>query len=187
VMTMVAVGAVTSTPTRSSPAKRGKWILEAILGDPPPPPPPDVEQIQEENNPKAPQSFRQKLEQHRSNATCAACHERMDPLGFALENIDAIGRWRERDAAGPIDATGTLKDGTMLQGAAGLKDDVMRNKDEFARCLTGHLLTYALGRKLEWYDEPTIERIVEALAKSDYRFSALVIEIAKSHPFRHSR
>ncbi|HBJ82429.1 MAG TPA: hypothetical protein DDZ88_00835 [Verrucomicrobiales bacterium] len=187
VMTMAAVGAVTSTPTRSSPVKRGKWMLEAILGDPPPPPPANVEPLKEENDPNATLTLREKLEQNRANANCAACHQRMDPIGFAMENIDAIGRWRDHDGAVPVDATGTLKDGTTIQGTIGLKAEVLRCKDEFARCLTEHLLTYALGRKLEWYDEPATGRIVRALQTNDYRFSTLIVEIVKSHPFRNTR
>jgi hypothetical protein len=183
VLTMAAVGSVTSLPTRSSPVKRGKWLLETILGDPPPPPPPNVEPLREEPGPNVPKTLREKFEQHRDNANCAACHQRMDPIGFAMENIDAIGRWRDKDTNGPIDATGTLKDGTKIDGTIGLKTEVLRQKDEFARCLTEHLMTYALGRKLEWHDEPAVGRIVEAMKKSEYRFSTLAVEIAKSRPF----
>ena len=186
VLTMAAVGSVTSLPTRSSPVKRGKWILETILGDPPPPPPPNVEPLREEPGPNVPKTLREKFEQHRSNANCAACHQRMDPIGFAMENIDAIGRWRDSDAAGPVDATGTLKDGAKIDGTIGLKAEVLRQKDEFARCLTEHLLTYALGRKLDWHDEPAVGYIVEQLKKNGYRFSTLAVEVAKSRPFRNT-
>lgn len=186
VMTMAAVGAVTSMPTRSSPVKRGKWMLETILGDPAPPPPPNVEPLREEAGADVPKTLREKFEQHRANANCAACHQRMDPIGFAMENIDAIGRWRDSDATGPIDATGTLKDGTKIDGTIGLKTEILRQKDEFARCLAEHLLTYALGRKLDWHDEPATGRIVEELRKNSYRFSTLAVEIAKSRPFRNT-
>jgi hypothetical protein len=187
VMTMGAVAAVTSTPTRSSPVKRGKWVMEAILGDPPPPPPPDAEPLKEENGPATPLTLREKLEHHRANPSCASCHERMDPLGFALENFDAIGRWRERDGNHTVDATGTFKDGTVIAGSAGLKSAMLQRSDEFTRCLTEHLLTYALGRKLEWHDEPTTAQIVESLRKDDYRFSTLIVEIVRSRPFRKTR
>lgn len=187
VLTMAAVAVVTATPTRSSPVKRGKWVLETILGDPPAPPPPNVEELKEDTADQGKITFRQKLEKHRANATCAACHQAMDPLGFSLENLDAIGRWRERDGIQPVDATGLLKDGTTLQGAAGLKAHVLHCKDDFARCFTEHLLTYALGRKREWYDQTAVEQIVKALRHNDYRFSTLVVEIAKSRPFRYTR
>jgi hypothetical protein len=187
VLTMAAVATVTSTPTRSSPVKRGKWVLEAILGDPPPPPPPMAEQLVEAQPGEAQVTLRQRLEQHRSLTSCAACHQHMDPLGFALENLDAVGRWRERDGDQPVDATGTLKDGGKIEGPAGLRDEILgRRKDDFTRCFTEHLLTYALGRKLEWYDRPTVERIVKAAEQDGYRFSTLAVEIAKSHPFRNT-
>jgi hypothetical protein len=188
VLTLAAVSVVTSTPTRSSPVKRGKWVLETILGDPPPPPPPNVEELNEDPNATAPQSFREKLERHRNNPNCAACHAAMDPLGFAMENLDAIGRWRERDGEAFVDAVGELKDGTRLDGVAGLKREILDHRsDEFARCLTEHLLTYALGRKREWYDQAAVEKIVAALKQNDYRFSTLAVEIAKSRPFRFTR
>jgi hypothetical protein len=188
VLTLAATGVVTSTPTRSSPVKRGKWVLETILGDPPPPPPPNVEELKEDPNQTAPVSFREKLERHRTNPNCAGCHSAMDPLGFALENFDAVGRWRDRDGEAVVDAEGTLKDGTTIVGVAGLKREILeRRTDEFARCLTEHLLTYALGRKREWYDQAAVEQIVAALKKNDYRFSTLAVEIAKSRAFRYTR
>jgi hypothetical protein len=188
VLSLGAVAVMTSTPTRSSPVQRGKWVLETILGDPPPPPPPNVEQIMEEMGDKGSMTFRQKLERHRSSANCAACHQAMDPLGFTLENLDAIGRWRDRDAGEPVDAVGTLQDGTKIVGAEGLSAEILHNRtDDFARCLTEHLLTYALGRKREWYDQAAVERIVDALKKNDYRFSTLAVEIALSRPFRYTR
>jgi hypothetical protein len=189
VLTMASVATVTSTPTRASPVKRGKWILEKILGDPPPPPPPNVEQINDDK-PGEPVTvtFREKLERHRTNPNCAACHQAMDPLGFTLENLDAVGRWRDREGEGPVDASGTLKDGTKIVGADGLTGEILsRRSGDFARCLSEHLLTYALGRKREWYDQAAIEQIVQALQKDDYRFSTLAVEIAKSRPFRYTR
>jgi hypothetical protein len=188
VLTMAAVATATATPTRSSPVKRGKWVLEAILGDPPPPPPPDVEEIKEGDATLRPLTFRQKLERHRTSAACAACHQLMDPIGFSLENLDAIGRWREREGTDPVDATGTLRDGTRLQGPEGLRDEILgRRKDDFARCLAEHLLTYALGRKLEWHDQATVDALVQSLKQNDYRFSTLAVEIAKSRPFRYAK
>jgi cytochrome c553 len=188
VLTMAAVATATATPTRSSPVKRGKWVLETILGDPPPPPPPDVEELKEGDAKLGPLTFRQKLERHRTSATCAACHQHMDPIGFSLENLDAIGRWREREGAEAVDATGTLKDGTRLQGPEGLRDEILsRRKDDFARCLAEHLLIYALGRNLEWYDQATVDSLVQCLKQNDYRFSTLVVAIAQSRPFRYMR
>ena len=180
-----AVAVVTSTPTRSSPVKRGKWVLETILGDRPPPPPPNVEELKEGTDDGTHLSFREKLTRHRDNPNCAACHQAMDPLGFTMENLDAIGRWRKRDELGPVDAVGTLRDGTTLVGIDGLKNEIlMHRRDEFARCLTEHLLTYALGRRREWYDQAAVAEIVAKLKANDYRFSTLAVEIAKSRPFR---
>jgi len=188
ILSLGAVAVMTSTPTRSSPVKRGKWVLETVLGDPPPPPPPNVEVIEEKMTSGDPSTFREKLERHRTAAACAACHASMDPLGFALENLDAIGRWRHKEGDLPIDAAGTLKDGATITGPEGLKDEIVENRpDEFARALTEHLMTYALGRKREWYDQAAVEQIVEALRNDDYRFSRLAIEIAKSRPFRFTR
>lgn len=187
VITMAAVATMTSTPTRSSPVKRGKWVLEAILGDPPPPPPPNVEPLKEKQDGDTPVTFREKLEQHRASANCAACHQAMDPLGLALENLDAIGRWRETDDAGRIDASGTLKDGATITGAAGLTAEILAHRrDEFARCLAEHMLVYALGRKREWYDQAAVARIVDNLRADDYRFSTLMVEVATSRPFRYT-
>jgi hypothetical protein len=178
---------VTSNPTRTSPVKRGRWVLEQILGTPPPPPPPDVPELAEGDKALLTGSLRQRMEQHRRNPACANCHARMDPIGFAFEQYDAIGRFRSKDGTFPIDPSGTLPDGRSFQGPAELKTILADKKDLFARCLTEKMLTYALGRGLEHYDKQTIDNIQKNLAAKDYRFSALVTEIATSFPFRMRR
>lgn len=187
VLTQASILTITSHPTRTSPVKRGKWILENLLGEPPPPPPPDVPELKEDEKAVQSGSLRQRMEQHRANPTCAACHQRMDPLGFGLENFDAVGAWRARDGNVPVDATGILPGGQSFQGPRELKAILKSRKDAFARCLTEKLLTYALGRGLEYYDRKAVDRIAGAVAKSDYRFSALVLEIVKSDPFQKRR
>jgi hypothetical protein len=178
---------VTSNPTRTSPVKRGRWVLEQILGTPPPPPPPDVPELVDNEKAVLSGSLRQRMEQHRKNPACANCHARMDPIGFAFENYDAIGRYRALDGKFPIDASGTLPDGRSFKGPAELKAILKDKKDLFVRCLTEKMLVYALGRGLEHYDKPTVDGITAAVVKNDYRFSALVTEIVKSFPFRMRR
>ncbi len=183
VLTMASLLALNSNATRTSPVKRGKFILEEILNAPPPPPPPDVPPLEEGQQLTG--TLRQIMEQHRVNPTCASCHAKMDPLGFAFENFDAIGAWREKDAGGfPIDASGVLPDGKTFSGAAGLKAVLEEKKDLFLRSLTHKMLTYALGRGVEYYDRPTIEHITTALTKNDHRFSTLILEIVQSDPFQ---
>ncbi|HEY3132049.1 MAG TPA: DUF1592 domain-containing protein [Acidobacteriota bacterium] len=186
VFTQASVLTVSSYATRTSPVLRGKWILDNILNDPPPPPLPDVPNLDEAKIGTS-ASLRQQLEQHRKNSTCAACHGRMDPLGFGLENFDAIGAWRTQDGTFPIDASGTLPDGRSFQGPQELKAIVKAQRDAFAECLTGKLLTYALGRGLERYDKPTVKKIARGAAANNYRFSSLVLEIVKSLPFQMRR
>jgi hypothetical protein len=178
---------ITSNPTRTSPVKRGKWILEELLGTPPLPPPPDVEDLSEDAEDVASASLRDRLEKHRSNEICASCHRIMDPLGFALENYDAIGAWRERDGKFPINASGTLPDGTFFDGPLGLKDAMLERKRDFVRCLAEKMLTYALGRGVEYYDRSALESIVAAVEKDDYRMSRLVLEVIRSIPFQMKR
>jgi hypothetical protein len=173
---------VTSNPTRTSPVKRGKWVLDQLLGTPPPPPPPDVPDL--DNTKELTGTLRQRMEQHRENPNCANCHARMDPIGFAFENYDAIGQYRTQDGGQNIDASGTLPGGQSFTGAAGLKEVLKKKKDLFSRCLTEKMLTFALGRGVEVYDNGSINRILEAMARDDYRFSTLVTEIAKSDAFR---
>jgi len=175
---------VTSYPNRTSVVQRGKWILENLLGTPPPPPPPDIPELKAAGNGKA-LSMREQMQAHRANAICAACHSRMDPIGFALENYDAVGRWRAQDAGGPIDASGTLPDGTRFEGPAGLSQLLLtKYRDDFVRTATEKLLTYALGRGVEYDDAPTIRWIDREAARDNYRISSLILAIVKSTPFQ---
>jgi hypothetical protein len=185
VLTQASVLAVTSNPTRTSPVKRGKFILESILGTPPPPPPPDVEELKE--GPELKGTLRQRMEQHRSNPSCASCHQRMDALGFGFENFDPIGAWRTRDGGQPIDPSGVLPDGKSFQGPADLRKVLLEKREQFARCLTEKLLTYAIGRGVERADRCFVEKIAANVARKDYRFSALVLEIVTSDPFQKRR
>ena len=182
-ITQASVLTVTSNPTRTSPVKRGKWVLEQILGTPPPPPPPNVPLLADDRRTVLSGTLRQRMEQHRANPSCANCHSRLDPPGFGLENFDAIGAWRDKDGSFPIDASGKMPGGESFRGPGELKAILKTRKTEFARCLTEKLLTYALGRGLEDYDTCTVDRIVDAVAAGDYKFTGLVQEIVKSEPF----
>jgi hypothetical protein len=178
---------VTSYPNRTSVVQRGKWILENLLGTPPPPPPPDVPELKAAANGKV-MSLREQMQVHRANATCAACHARMDPIGFALENYDGTGQWRSEDAGAPIDASGRLPDGTAFEGPAGLRELLLtKYRDDFLRTATEKLFTFALGRGVEYYDHPAIRSIVREAARDDYRFSSFVVAIVKSAPFQMRR
>jgi mono/diheme cytochrome c family protein len=178
---------VTSYPNRTSVVQRGKWILENLLGTPPPPPPPDVPELKAAPNGKT-LSMREQMQVHRANAVCAACHGRMDPIGFALENYDGVGKWRDEDAAGRIDASGKLPDGTEFQGPAGLTQLLLtKYRDDFVRTATEKMLTYALGRGVEYYDYPTVRSIDREAARDNYRISALILAIVKSTPFQMRR
>jgi hypothetical protein len=175
---------VTSYPNRTSVVQRGKWILENLLGTPPPPPPPDVPELKAAPHGKV-LSMREQMQVHRANAICAACHSRMDPIGFALENYDAVGRWRSEDAGAPIDASGQLPDGTRFQGPAGLDQLLLtKYRDDFLRTATEKLLTYALGRGVEYYDYPTIRSINREAARNNYQISSWILAIVKSTPFQ---
>jgi len=174
---------VTSNPTRTSPVKRGKWILENLFAAPPPPPPPGVPELAEAGA-KLEGTLRERMEQHRSNPACAACHQLMDPLGFGLENYDAVGGWRTADGKAAVDAGGELPDGRKFNGPGELRGVLLGRKDEFRRCLAEKLLTYALGRGLEWYDACAVERIAANCAAGGDRFSVLVREIVVSPAFR---
>ncbi len=174
---------VSSYPTRTSPVLRGLWVLENLLGDRPPDPPEDVPELDEQAVGKA-TSLRQELERHRADPSCAVCHDRMDPIGFGLENYNAIGGWRTADGNFPIDASGELPGGTRFDGPAGLKAVLYAQQDQFARNLTEKVLTYALGRGLESYDEPVIDGIRRDIARNGYRFSSLVLGIVESIPFQ---
>ncbi|MFO0868469.1 MAG: DUF1592 domain-containing protein [Pirellulales bacterium] len=186
-VTQASILAVTSNPTRTSPVKRGRWILEQLLGEPPPIPPPNVPELPNDEKAVAGASLRERLEIHRRNPTCANCHEKMDPLGFALENYDAIGGFRTRDGSFDIDPAGRLPDGTTFQGPEDLKTILRERKGLFSRCLIEKMLTYALGRGVEYYDRPTVEKIAAELEAGDYRFSRVVLGIVSSEPFRLRR
>jgi hypothetical protein len=186
VVTQASILTVSSLATRTSPVLRGKWILDKILNAPPPPPLPDVPNLDETRIGTA-ASLREQLEMHRQNATCASCHARMDPLGFGLENFDAIGAWREQDGRFPIDASGLLPDGRSFKGPEELKAILKSDRDAFAESLTEKLLTYALGRGLESYDKPAVKKIVTRLSAEDYRFSSLIRGIVESLPFQMRR
>lgn len=182
VLTQASVLTVSSYPTRTSPVIRGKWILENFLNDPPPPPPPGVPNLNEAAI-GTKESLRQQLEQHRANPACSSCHARMDPLGFGLENYDAVGHWRTHDGKFPVDSTGTLPGGRTFRSPAELKTILRADSDAFARCLAEKMLTYALGRGLERYDRPAVNLICRRLAADGYRFSDLVDGIVESLPF----
>jgi len=176
---------VTSVGNRTSPVMRGSWVLETLLAAPPPRPPPGVEaDLKEEGDASLAKSVRERLELHRQNPTCASCHQIMDPLGFALENYDLIGRWREKDGALPVNASGTLMDGTELAGPADLRRFLVSQSDQFAISATERLLIYALGRRIEAADQPTVRKIVHEAKADDYRFSSLVMGIVNSVPFQ---
>ena len=180
--------AVTSYPNRTSPVLRGKWVLENLLGTPPADPPPDVPSLEETTDDGEVLSMREATERHRANPVCASCHRLMDPPGFALEQFDAVGRFRTHTAANtPIDATGELPDGTQFDGVSGLRDALVASPGRFVGTLTEKLMTYALGRGLEHYDAPTVRRIQRDAADENYRFSSIILGIVKSPPFRMRR
>ncbi len=182
---------VTSYPHRTSPVLRGKWLLENLLGAPPPPPPPDIPELDEPGGRAAPATMRERMAQHRASPACATCHAKIDPLGFALENFDAVGRWRAREdgAGAPIDASGALPDGAPFDGPAAFRDALLREPwaTELATTVTEKLLTYALGRGLEHYDAPAVRRILRDAEPGGYRWSSLLLGIVESVPFQMQR
>ena len=182
-----SVLAVTSYPTRTSPTIRGKWLLENILAAPVPPPPPNTNTNLDESKIGKSATVREMLEQHRTNPICASCHARMDPLGFSLENFNAVGQWRTTDGGAAIDATGVLLDGTRVDGPAALRRALLARKEQFVRTVTGKLLTYAVGRQMEHDDSPAIRAIVRSAAADDYRWSSVILAIVKSPPFLMKR
>ncbi len=186
VLTQGSVLSVSSYATRTSPVLRGKWVLDNLLNAPPPEPPADVPNLDETKIGTA-ASMREQLEEHRKNAICASCHRRMDPLGFGLENFDAVGAWRTMEGKFPIDASGQLPDGRRFAGPDELRTILSADRDAFARAITSKLLTYGLGRGLERYDTRTVKLIASRLPKYDYKFSGLVIEIVNSLPFQSRR
>jgi mono/diheme cytochrome c family protein len=174
---------ITAYPNRTSPVQRGKWVLANILGTPATPPPPNVPALTENSEGAAPKSVRERMEAHRADAVCAGCHKIMDPIGFSLENFDAIGRWRTSDDGAPIDPSGTLFTGAKIDGAVGLRNMLTARPETFVGVMTEKMLTYALGRGLEYYDMPTVRRIVGDAGSQNYRFSSLIMGIVKSTPF----
>ena len=180
--------AVTAYPHRTSPVLRGKWILENLLGTPPPPPPANVPSLEDTTSDGEVLSMRERMEQHRANPVCASCHRLMDPPGFALENFDAVGRWRDRgESFTAINSSGVLPDGTMFEGPAGLRDALLSRPERFVLTLTEKLLTYALGRGLEYYDAPAVRAITRDAARDDDRFSSVIMGIVNSMPFQMRR
>lgn len=188
VLTMGKVLIGTSQPLRTSPVHRGKWVLETILGTPPPPPPPEVDNVlKEEPDGKKKLTVPQLMARHRDNPSCVACHQMIDPLGLAFESFDPTGKWRDKDQDQPIDTRGELTDGAKFNGVAELKAVLMMRKDEFTRGFVEKMLTYALGRKLDYYDVATVNRITQAVKEDGYKFSRVVTEVARSYPFRNCR
>jgi cytochrome c551/c552 len=174
---------VTSYATRTAPTLRGKWLLENLLGAPPPPPPPNVPSLKDDRNANT-LTMRQRMEQHRANPACASCHKLMDPLGFALENFDAVGKWRLTQDGSPIDVSGELPDGTKFQGPSELRNILLSKREQFVDTVSEKLLTYALGRGIEYYDMPAIRKIVHDAAPAGYRWSSIVLGIVESTPFQ---
>jgi hypothetical protein len=181
-LTQASILTLTSNPTRTSAVKRGKWVLDQILNTPPPPPPPDVPPLTETGELKG--TMRKMMEMHRANAVCSSCHQRMDPIGFAFENYDAVGAWRDKDGAFAVDASGVLPNGQNFTGPGELKSILKEKRDLFGRCLSEKLLTYALGRGLEYYDKCAVDTILKVLAQNHYRFSTLLDEVIASEPFQ---
>ncbi|HEU4687870.1 MAG TPA: DUF1588 domain-containing protein, partial [Vicinamibacterales bacterium] len=179
----------TSRPNRTSPVLRGKWILQNILGVTPPDPPPNIPAFEEKSNvTQAVSSVRERLARHRANPACASCHSMIDPPGFALENFDAIGRWRDVDESSQgVDTSGMLPDGTKFNGVGELRAALLNPPTRFVTTLTEKLFTYALGRGLEYYDAPAVRKVVRETAADDYRFASLIVEIVKSLPFQSNR
>jgi hypothetical protein len=177
--------AMSAYPNRTSPVLRGKWLLDTILGSPPPPPPDNVPPLPEEPfTGGRTLSVRERLENHRKNPVCASCHRTIDPLGFALENFDSLGAWRTEDEGGnPIDTSGAMPSGAAVGGLVGLRTLLVSQPDQFAGTLTEKLMAYALGRAVEYYDQPSVRKIVRGAAAEDYRWSSLILGIVQSPGF----
>jgi hypothetical protein len=178
---------VTSYANRTSPVIRGKWVLDNILGVPPPPPPATVPPLKEKSGISNNLSMRERVAQHRANPACSGCHQLMDPVGFSLENYDAVGRWRPVEDGIPIDASGSLPDGSKFEGVAGLEKALLSRPEVFATTFTEKLLTYALGRGVEYYDAPAIRKVVRDSRVRDFRFSSFINGIVNSTPFQMRR
>ncbi len=186
-LTQASILTLTSNPTRTSAVKRGLWIMENILGTPPPDPPPNVPELEEAQEVSQAATLREQLVMHRENAVCASCHIQMDELGFGFENFDPIGRWRTVDGEHPVDSSGELPDGQSFQGPIELVAILSQREHEFAKVLASRMLTFALGRGLEYYDQCAVDSIAEQMQQHDYRFSSLVLGIVTSEPFRMRR
>jgi hypothetical protein len=184
ILTQASILTLTSNPTRTSPVKRGKWILENVLGTPPPPPPPNVPKLQEAGEIELLGSLRERMAQHRNDPSCAICHKKMDALGFGFENFDAVGAWRDRDGRFQIDPSGTLPGNQVFQGPAELRKILMtQRRGQFVRCLSEKMLTYALGRELQSYDRCAVDQIMQHTAEDNYRFQTMVVAVVQSDPF----
>jgi hypothetical protein len=187
VLTQASVLTLTSNPTRTSPVKRGKWVLDNLLGTPPPPPPPNVPELDDKTR-KLTGTLRQQMEQHRADPGCASCHSKMDAIGFSLENFNAIGAWRDKDGENAIDPAGKLAGGDPFKGVVELSQLLATKRaDDFRRCLAEKMLTYALGRGIEYYDRPAVEGIIDAMRNHQDKFSALMLAVAQSVPFQNRR
>src|SRR4029079_2722725 len=178
---------VTSVADRTSPVLRGKWVMDVLFGTPPPAPPPNVPAL--DDSVKATEgskmlSTRQRMEEHRKNPTCAGCHKFIDPLGLALENFDVTGAWRIKDNEAPHDSVSELYDGTKMSGPAGLREGLMKHSDMVLRSFTENLLTYAIGRRVEYSDMPAVRAIIRDAAKNDYRLSSFILGVVNSAAFR---
>ena len=180
---------MTSVADRTSPVLRGKWVLEVLFGMPPPPPPPDVPLLEETkgNDGLRQLTVRERMEEHRKNPNCRSCHRVIDPIGLALENFDVTGMWRIRDGLSPVDPSGQLYDGTVLNGPVGLRAALLKRRETVLRNFTENLMAYALGRRVEYFDMPTIRRIVRDADANQDRFSSYVLGVVQSPAFRMSR
>jgi len=178
---------LTSTANRTSPVVRGKWVMDVLLGTPPPSPPPNVPALKEGAETAKVESVRERTEAHRANPACAGCHKLMDPIGFALENFDATGAWREKDGGFPVDPAGELFDGTKVSGPASLRQALVKRSDAFVRAFTENLLAYGLGRIIGYADMPAVRAIDRVAASADNRFSAFVLGVVKSPAFQWRR
>jgi hypothetical protein len=188
VLGMGSILTMTSHTDRTKPTARGKWVLEVLLGAPPPPPPANAGSFAPPDKKRpAPANFREKLAQHAADRTCAGCHKRIDPLGFSLENFDAVGTWRDALGTTPVDNAGTLPGVGEFKGIDGLRQVLRSRQDEFVNNLAAQTLSFALGRDLSYYDEPSLQAITAALRRDDHRFSTLILEVVKSYPFQYRK
>jgi hypothetical protein len=180
---------LTSIADRTSPVLRGKWVMEVLLGTPPPPPPPNVPELEETKGVQEARvlSVRERMEQHRANPACTSCHKVIDPLGLALENFDPSGKWRIKDSGVPVDPTGVMYDGTKISGPADLREALLNHKDAILLSFTESLMTYALGRPIEYYDMPAVRAVVRDAAKHGHRMSAFISGVVKSDAFRMAK